>query len=322
MAVRQAELFANLGAILGSAASREERSAEILHALRPVVPFEAASVSALKAGTTEHVSLANFGYTERVETHLNTWFVRRDPAYLLMRREESLPLRWRDAPHYREGYSAQQVFIPAGFDEGVTVCTRNRRGFYTGSLHLSVTDRRYPTDSARQFLGHLRTMLGELTDLGSAPPAMVRPAERTVVLTPSGCRPSGMVRPLPEELVRQVRTLAAADALPSWFWWRATNGEVRLVTTERIGEDIVVGDVPANLPYGLSIRELEVLTLVAAGHTNVQIANRLAIAPKTAAKHVEHLLAKLGASSRTEAAVRATRVGLVLLSPSRPLPPR
>jgi DNA-binding NarL/FixJ family response regulator len=37
---------------------------------------------------------------------------------------------------------------------------------------------------------------------------------------------------------------------------------------------------------------------------------------------VEHTLAKLGAASRTEAAVRATRVGLLLLSSARPLPPR
>lgn len=311
MASGQAELFAELGAILGSSASREERAAEILAQLRLVVPFVAASVSAAKSGSIEHLSLANSGYSDRVEEHLNRKFVREDPAYLRMRREGTPPMRWRDVPHYRESYSVREVFAPAGFTEGVTVCLRNRRGFYTGSVHLSVDDRRHPTDPAVRFLGYLRTMLGELTDLGSSPPE-VTPVEQTVLLTPSGCRRSPAVPPLPEQLIREVRAMAAVDVLPSWFWWRSPGGEVRLITTERIGEEIRVGDIAATLPYGLSIRELEVLTLVAGGHTNVQIAHRLSIAPRTVAKHVEHLLAKLGAASRTEAAVRATRAGLLL----------
>ncbi|HEX9334503.1 MAG TPA: LuxR C-terminal-related transcriptional regulator [Pseudonocardiaceae bacterium] len=105
------------------------------------------------------------------------------------------------------------------------------------------------------------------------------------------------------------------------MWWQCQSGEVHLITTERIGDEITVGRTTADLPYGLSVRELEVLTLMAGGHTNAQIGRRLAISPKTVAKHVEHVLAKLGAASRTEAAVRATRVGLLLLSGARPLPP-
>jgi len=315
-------LFAELGAILGSAESREARSAEILRRLRTVVPYAAASVSAAKPGTIEHVSLANDGYPPRVERHLNQWFVHHDPAYLLMRRSSGPPLRWRDNPfRYRDTYSAREVFLPAGFDEGITVCMRNRRGFYTGSLHLSVDDRRHPTDDAVGFLTHLQVMLGELTDLGAAPPPMVGESER-ITITSAGGRRDGSVRPVSDELVKQVRTLAAADALPAWFWWQPAKGEVRLVTTERIGDEITVGQTTADLPYELSVRELEVLTLLAGGLTNLQIGRRLSISPKTVAKHVEHTLAKLSAASRTEAAVRATRVGLVLLSSTRPLPPR
>lgn len=313
-------LFAELGAILGSAESRQARSGEILRQLREVVPYAAASVTAMREGSTDHVSLANDGYTEPVERHLNRWFVRNDPAYLLMRRSACPPLRWRDSPFaYRETYSAREVFIPAGFDEGVTVCVHNRRGCYTGSLHLSVDDRHHPTDDAVRFLTHLQVMLGELTDLGTPPPQVVPEAEKvTVSLT--GERRPGDVRPVPDELIRQVRRMAAADTLPSWFWWRSGCGEVRLVTTERIGGEISVGQTVAELPYALSVRELEVLTLVARGLTNLQVARRLAISPKTVAKHVEHTLAKLGAVSRTEAAVRATRVGLLLYSAEQPVP--
>jgi DNA-binding CsgD family transcriptional regulator len=313
-------LFAELGAVLGSSESRKSRSAEILRQLRPLVPYAAASVSAAQPGTVEHVSLANDGYSPKVEQHLNKWLVHNDPGYLMMRRSAGPPLRWRDSPgHYRDTYSVQEVFLPAGFDEGITVCMRNRRGFYTGSLHLSVTDRRHPTDAAVNFLTHLQVMLGELTDLGSPPPQAVSAANK-ITITSTGSWHSSASCPVSDELVRQIRTLAASDTLPSWFWWQCQSGEVHLITTERIGDEITVGRTTADLPYGLSVRELEVLTLMAGGHTNAQIGRRLAISPKTVAKHVEHVLAKLGAASRTEAAVRATRVGLLLLSSARPLP--
>ena len=56
---------------------------------------------------------------------------------------------------------------------------------------------------------------------------------------------------------------------------------------------------------GLTSRELEVLRLVAAGQSNREIAAALVISPKTASVHVSNILAKLGAATRTEAAVRA-----------------
>ncbi len=59
----------------------------------------------------------------------------------------------------------------------------------------------------------------------------------------------------------------------------------------------------------LSARELEVARLIAEGRTNRQIAERLTISPKTAATHVEHILAKLGASRRAEIATWVTRHG-------------
>ena len=63
-------------------------------------------------------------------------------------------------------------------------------------------------------------------------------------------------------------------------------------------------------PYGLSPRELEVLTLVSAGRTNRQIAQELYISESTAGVHVSNVLAKLGVSSRTEAALVGVSVGV------------
>jgi DNA-binding CsgD family transcriptional regulator len=63
--------------------------------------------------------------------------------------------------------------------------------------------------------------------------------------------------------------------------------------------------------YGLTSRELEVLRLVAVGQSNREIAAALVISPKTASVHVSNILAKLGAATRTEAAVKALQLLLL-----------
>ena len=64
-------------------------------------------------------------------------------------------------------------------------------------------------------------------------------------------------------------------------------------------------------PAGLTPRQLEVLTLVAEGLTNAEIAERLVVSPRTAEHHVAAVLTKLGATSRREAARRASELRLV-----------
>jgi DNA-binding NarL/FixJ family response regulator len=61
----------------------------------------------------------------------------------------------------------------------------------------------------------------------------------------------------------------------------------------------------------LTKREQEVLALLARGDTNRQIADALSIAEKTVSVHVSNLLSKLGLASRTQAALFATRIGLI-----------
>ena len=65
---------------------------------------------------------------------------------------------------------------------------------------------------------------------------------------------------------------------------------------------------------GLTAREAEVLLLVADGLSNSQIAEQLFISRKTASVHVSNILAKLGVSTRVEAAALAHRRGLVQAS--------
>ncbi len=60
----------------------------------------------------------------------------------------------------------------------------------------------------------------------------------------------------------------------------------------------------------LSSRELDVLELLVQGKTNREIARELIISLSTAKRNVERLIKKLGVSDRTQAAVRATELGL------------
>ncbi|MEU4098701.1 AAA family ATPase [Streptomyces sp. NPDC026673] len=67
---------------------------------------------------------------------------------------------------------------------------------------------------------------------------------------------------------------------------------------------------PAHALSDLTAREREVLDLVARGYTNGRIAATLYISTKTVSTHVSHILAKLGVTSRTEAAALAYHIGL------------
>jgi DNA-binding NarL/FixJ family response regulator len=81
---------------------------------------------------------------------------------------------------------------------------------------------------------------------------------------------------------------------------------VPLVTGDAGGE----AETGERRPYNLTPRELEVLTLVAAGRTNRQIGEALFISEKTASVHVSRILVKLGVSGRAQAAARAGQLGL------------
>jgi len=89
-----------------------------------------------------------------------------------------------------------------------------------------------------------------------------------------------------------------------------------LVTVDEGLADSVLRPRPAPaqaLVEPLTARELEVVQLLAEGLTNRRIGERLGISEHTAKFHVNSILGKLGASSRSEAVAQAARLGLVLL---------
>jgi ATP/maltotriose-dependent transcriptional regulator MalT len=63
-----------------------------------------------------------------------------------------------------------------------------------------------------------------------------------------------------------------------------------------------IGSIPESArAAGLSSREAQIMTLIAAGHSNGQIAERLVLAEKTVKNHVNRIYAKLGVGSRPAA---------------------
>jgi len=62
---------------------------------------------------------------------------------------------------------------------------------------------------------------------------------------------------------------------------------------------------------GISDRELEVLELLAAGHSNKEIAQQLSVSPNTIKTHVAKVFEKLEVSRRTEAILRARELGVI-----------
>jgi DNA-binding NarL/FixJ family response regulator len=104
----------------------------------------------------------------------------------------------------------------------------------------------------------------------------------------------------PAELARAVRTAHAGEALID-----------PIVAGRLLGALAGPRQPGAADGEDLTRREREVLELIVAGRSNKRIAFELGIAEKTVKTHVGHVLAKLGVSDRTQAAVLAMQQGLV-----------
>jgi branched-chain amino acid transport system substrate-binding protein len=120
-------------------------------------------------------------------------------------------------------------------------------------------------------------------------------------------------------LVEYARALLALDLLNLRFIWVTGAREwwsVRVQRLPRAVEDnsaALVETLPVAPPHGLTLRELDVLTLLSGGLSNPEIAAHLGASTRTVSTHVERLLGKLGQVSRTGAAAIAVEHGLLRL---------
>ncbi len=137
-----------------------------------------------------------------------------------------------------------------------------------------------------------------------------------------------------KELTMPIVVLVGEDTAVSNLWasgvrtilHRDSNAEMILVAAQAALNNLIVlapefvDLLQFNSAYldtavipDLTPREKEVLQLVAEGLTNKAIAQQLQISDHTVKFHINALMSKLNAQSRTEAVVKATRMGLILL---------
>jgi DNA-binding CsgD family transcriptional regulator len=101
---------------------------------------------------------------------------------------------------------------------------------------------------------------------------------------------------------RQVRTARGAYRLSGTLW--AGEDEVAVVVTVEAPRALLPAPSVLRARCGLTEREAEVACLLASGLTDRQVAARLFISHSTARRHAEHILAKLGMTSRSGLALR------------------
>jgi DNA-binding NarL/FixJ family response regulator len=119
---------------------------------------------------------------------------------------------------------------------------------------------------------------------------------------------------MPADLLHAIRVIAAGDALLAPSVTRRLLGEFAR-RPDSVPASPAGPTAPAAGGAGqlreLTDREREVLTLVAQGLSNSEIAADLVISPATAKTHVAHLLTKLGCRDRVQLVIAAYRAGLV-----------
>ena len=98
-----------------------------------------------------------------------------------------------------------------------------------------------------------------------------------------------------------LRSCTPLKDISAWRgWWRSD-------TPQEVASR---AESASRYPNGLTVREVEVLGLLAGGKTNREIAESLFISVRTASNHVSNIFAKINAANRAEAATYANRQGL------------
>jgi DNA-binding CsgD family transcriptional regulator len=331
---REGELL--LAEIAASAGTTSDRGRAMLEVLRRVVPFDGAFLAFADPPGHRYHSLVTADLDASTAEYLAGPQVARDIEVTGTDRARP-PVGPSDLPYPAEELPTwAECLIPAGVREGLGLALFAPGGRHVGHLAVLTGSRQPPSPALRRRLAHVAPVFAHGIDpmrslLIAA--RLVRGATAGVVL----CADGG-VRTLPglstDELLATGSPLLAAarericdgEVCGSFLWPvggpHAPDGHVR-VTVLAAPEDSPPGLTavalvsPATRLHGLTPRELEVLGLLVEGCSNVEIARSLVVAPRTVAAHLEHVLGKLEAPTRTLAAVRAEREGLYVPARSR-----
>ena len=320
--------------IAGSTAPLLERAQELLQTLSRLVPSEAAWLALSDPRSNVYATVSTTGLDRSVIDYLDRPAVAREIQLAGVNRNRrpvsvgELPITADELPTWAE------CLIPAGFREGLGLALFEPGGRHMGLLSLFFSSGEPPSAATRDRLAQLSPLIARaLSPMRSlvATARLVQGATAGAVLLRDGTTyplaglEDHAVLGADSPVVGIARQTLLAGQIYRSFLWPARDGHEAtghlrmtvLAATEVpafvLGMLLVTPDVDCR---GLTPRELQVLGLLVEGRSNQQIARSLAVAPRTVAAHMEHLLDKLEAPTRTLAAVRAEREGCYV--PPRP----
>lgn len=322
--------------VAASGAPLLDRARGLVESLDHWLPVEAIWLTLSDPGSNVYATVGSSGLERPVVDYLARRSVAQEIQLARVNMDRprisvtELPVPVNDLPTWAD------CLIPPGFREGLGVPLYEPGGAYVGMLSLLFSNPDEPSGVLRDRVGQLAPLLaGGISPMRSllASARLVQGATAGVVLFRDGSTQplQGLAQNqllAPGSLVVDVarHVLQAGQVYRSFMWPTGdgshSTGHVRISV-------LASADVPAFVLgtllmtaepdcRGLTARELEVLGLLVDGRSNQQIARHLAIASRTVATHVEHILRKLAVPTRTLAAVRAEREGYYVPAPRTP----
>ncbi len=298
-------------------------------ALRPALEFDAAWLAFADPRGGSYHSLASLDLEDHIVEFFGGRAMAVDMAATGADRVRRPTSRTDPAGPAGQFSAWSECLTPAGFQESLSIALFAQGGRRVGFLMLLFTSASRPTRTLRRRLAELAPVVASGIDPAPsllATSRMVQGVKAGTVLRDDGSTEvlvgvQGDLLLAPGSPVLSIALRRLQDGLRySSFMWPlggsfAPAGHAR-VTVVAAPDDVpaflsgLVLISPAHDLRTLTPRELEVLGLIIDGCSNHEIAETLVVAPRTVAAHVEHLLHKLDAGTRTSAAVRAEREGL------------
>ncbi|MBU2693839.1 helix-turn-helix transcriptional regulator [Pimelobacter sp. 30-1] len=319
--------------IVAGLAPAAERAEAVFDELRHVLSYAAVQLARWDAAHGTHRVIASRGYPDAVLASLHSELYRNDRVWPVLANQHG-PVFWDDCPFDRKGSGFYTTVLePHGYGEGATMLLRSPDGDYLGMLTLNIEDARAPIEGTRSLLGVAGAALFPLVAPDRNAHALVlqcAPDADAVAVRDA----QGDWQPLRDWPMPPAELLAHLDASPAlpaqarfpWFdereRGRGVSAHVQVLPTGDLTYPTVLTLQRARTPFGLTRREVQILSLVARGLSNAEIAASLHLSVRTVGTHMDHVLCKLEVTSRTAAAIKAIDHAVLAVHPGPTPRPR
>jgi DNA-binding CsgD family transcriptional regulator len=313
----------NVAAIGSSSGSAEDRVNLILDELKALVPYGAAMLAGTDLSGGTRRTVVTSGYSRRLRDYMLSTQFRLEMLDPFAQELRQWPIRECDLPVDPLSVRAIAEHLrPEGHIEGMLMSLAGKGGAAAGFLIISVPDSTPPTDEAITAIAHVGGVLGNLLDplrdarwlssmLAKDQTAVAILPDRSFV-TLQGTDPPDLADP-DSPLRRALGRISRAPGTDGPFTWLDGDGRWYSCRLLQCRDSVTVLTIIESAQrYGLTRRELEVLTHLSLGRTNDEIAAQLVVTTRTVRAHVERVMDKLNVASRSGAASRALREGLTL----------